>query len=57
MPWHQACQVTLPSGVAARKQSAIRTFASQLTGRGAAGPVLPAGVVAHFTRRHEVLFG
>jgi hypothetical protein len=31
-------------------------FASQLTDRaGAAGPVLPAGIVAHFTRRQEVL--
>ena len=56
VPWHRACQIPLPSEVAARKRSAIGAFASQLTGRAAgAGPVLPAGVVAHFTRPREVL--
>ncbi len=54
--WQRACQVPLPPGVAARKRSAIGTFASQLTDReGAAGPVLAPGIVAHFTRSQEVL--
>jgi hypothetical protein len=52
----QACQVTLTADVAAKKKAAIGAFASQLTGReGAAGPVLPPGIVAHFTRPLEVL--
>lgn len=55
VPWHRACQIPLPSEVAARKRSAIRAFASQLTEREAAEPVLPAGIVAHFTRSAEVL--
>jgi LmbE family N-acetylglucosaminyl deacetylase len=55
-PWHRACQIPLPADVAARKRSAIRAFASQLAGRGPAlDPVLPPGVVAHFTREQEVL--
>jgi LmbE family N-acetylglucosaminyl deacetylase len=55
VPWPQACQVTLTADVAAKKK-AIGAFASQLTGRqGAAGPVLPPGIVAHFTRPLEVL--
>ena len=55
-PWPQACQVTLTADVAAKKKAAIGAFASQLTGReGAAGPVLPPGIVAHFTRPLEVL--
>ena len=56
VPWHRACQVRLPAEVAARKRAAIDAFASQLTDRGPeAGPVLPAGIVAHFTRSEEVL--
>jgi LmbE family N-acetylglucosaminyl deacetylase len=56
VPWPQACQVTLAADVAAKKKAAIGAFASQLTGReGAAGPVLPPGIVAHFTRPLEVL--
>jgi hypothetical protein len=55
VPWRQACRVPLSVDVSARKRSAIDAFASQLTDRGGAGPVLPAGIVAHFTRRQEVL--
>ena len=53
---HRACQVRLPAGAAARKRDATGIFASQLADRGPdAGPVLPAGIVAHFTRSEEVL--
>jgi LmbE family N-acetylglucosaminyl deacetylase len=55
VPWARACRVPLPPDVAAAKQSAIGAFASQLTDRGALGPVLPPGIVAHFTRDQEVL--
>ena len=56
VPWRRASQVVLPGDVAARKQAAIQAFTSQLTDReGGAGPVITPGVVAHFTRRHEVL--
>jgi LmbE family N-acetylglucosaminyl deacetylase len=56
VPWHRACQVRLPAEVAVRKRAAIGVFASQLADRGPdAGPVLPAGIVAHFTRSEEVL--
>jgi LmbE family N-acetylglucosaminyl deacetylase len=56
IPWTHACQVLLTPEVAARKRSAIAAFTSQLTAREArAGPVLPAGIVAHFTRPREVL--
>jgi LmbE family N-acetylglucosaminyl deacetylase len=56
VPWHRACRIPLSADVAARKESAIQAFTSQLTDReGAGGPVLPAGMVAHFTRRQEVL--
>ena len=55
VPWSRACQVPLPPEVAARKRSAIGAFASQLTDREDAGPVLPPGTVAHFTREQEVL--
>jgi len=55
VPWARACRVPLPPDVAAAKQSAIGSFASQLTDRGALGPVLPPGIVAHFTRDQEVL--
>jgi LmbE family N-acetylglucosaminyl deacetylase len=56
VPWHRARQVPLPPQVVAAKRSAIAAFASQLTDRGPdLGPVIPAGVVAHFTRPQEVL--
>ena len=55
IPWPRACQVRLPPEVAARKRSAIGSFVSQLTDREDAGPVLPPGIVAHFTREQEVL--
>jgi LmbE family N-acetylglucosaminyl deacetylase len=56
VPWHRADQVILPAGIATRKAAAIGAFASQLTDRGGdAGPVLAPGIVAHFTRRQEVL--
>jgi len=56
VPWPGACRVPLPAAVAALKADAIQAFASQLTDRaGAAGPVLPPGIVAHFTRPQEVL--
>jgi LmbE family N-acetylglucosaminyl deacetylase len=56
VPWDRACRIPLPADVAARKRSAIRAFASQLSDRGPAlGPVLPRGIVAHFTRGQEVL--
>jgi LmbE family N-acetylglucosaminyl deacetylase len=56
VPWHRACQVPLPAEVADRKRAAIDAFTSQLTDRDpATGPVLPPGIVAHFTRRQEVL--
>jgi LmbE family N-acetylglucosaminyl deacetylase len=57
VPWARACRVPLPADVVARKRAAIRAFASQLTGRGPGlGPVLPPGIVAHFTSGQEVLF-
>jgi LmbE family N-acetylglucosaminyl deacetylase len=56
VPWDRACRVVLPPQIVARKRAAIGAFASQLTNRGpATGPVLPAGIVAHFTRQAEVL--
>jgi LmbE family N-acetylglucosaminyl deacetylase len=56
VPWRRASQVVLPGDVAARKRAAIEAFTSQLTDRAdGAGPVVPPGDVAHFTRRHEVL--
>jgi LmbE family N-acetylglucosaminyl deacetylase len=56
VPWPRACRVLLPTDAAARKRPAIQAFASQLTDRGhGLGPVLPPGIVAHFTRAQEVL--
>ena len=56
VPWRRARQVPLPPPVVTRKRSAIAAFTSQLTDRGPdLGPVIPAGVVAHFTRPQEVL--
>jgi LmbE family N-acetylglucosaminyl deacetylase len=56
VPWHRACQVPLTAGAAARKREAIGKFASQLSYRGDREPVVPPGIVAHFTRRQEVFF-
>lgn len=56
VPWERGLRVELPPVLAARKRSAIQAFTSQLTGRSGAGPVLPPGVVGHFTRAWEVLF-
>ena len=56
VPWYRARQVPLPASVVSRKQAAINAFTSQLTDRDpATGPVLPAGIVAHFSRQQEVL--
>ena len=56
VPWPRACRILLRADVAALKADAIQAFASQLTDRtSAAGPVLPPGIVAHFTRPQEVL--
>jgi LmbE family N-acetylglucosaminyl deacetylase len=56
VPWSRACQVRLPAWIAAQKRDAIDAFTSQLTDRGPdTGPILPAGIVAHFTRAEEVL--
>lgn len=57
VPWHAAVRVPLPRPAAARKRRAIGCFASQLQDRSdARGPVLPAGIVAHFARDVEVFF-
>jgi LmbE family N-acetylglucosaminyl deacetylase len=55
VPWSRACRIPLPADVSARKRSAIGAFASQLTGRGPLGPVLPPPIVAHFITGQEVL--
>ena len=56
MPWHRAARIVLPAEIATRKRAAISAFASQLTDRDPdTGPVLPPGIVAHFTREQEVL--
>ena len=56
VPWDRARRVPLPPGAAARKRAAIGCFASQTEDRGGGlGPVLAAGMIAHFTRATEVL--
>ena len=56
IPWYQARRVPLPPEAASRKQAAISAFTSQLTDRDpVTGPVLPPGIVAHFSRQQEVL--
>ena len=56
VPWDRALRVTLPAHAAARKRAAIGCFASQTEDRGdGLGPVLPAAMIAHFTRATEVL--
>lgn len=57
VPWERGLQIPLPPDIAAAKQAAIQAFSSQLTDRGpSAAAVLPAAVVAHFTRPQEVIF-
>jgi LmbE family N-acetylglucosaminyl deacetylase len=57
VPWHAAVRVPLPRSAAARKRLAIGCFTSQLEDRTPqTGPVLPTGIVAHFTRDAEVFF-
>jgi LmbE family N-acetylglucosaminyl deacetylase len=57
VPWRDALRVPLPPAAAAAKCTAIRCFASQLEARPAGrGPVLTAGMLAHFGRAAEVLF-
>ena len=56
VPWERALRIPLPPRVASRKRAAIRCFASQTSDRGhGLGPVLNAGMIAHFTRAVEVL--
>jgi LmbE family N-acetylglucosaminyl deacetylase len=56
VPWDRALRVPLAASTAARKRAAIGCFASQTEDRGdGLGPVLPEGVIAHFTRATEVL--
>jgi hypothetical protein len=45
--------VRLPPPILERKRSAIECFTSQLEGP---DPILPPGIVEHFTRPQEVLF-
>ncbi|MGC5014284.1 PIG-L deacetylase family protein [Streptosporangium sp. DT93] len=57
LPWDRAARVPLPPGARAAKRAAIDRFTSQLEPRGdGLDAVLPPGIVAHFTRDHEVLF-
>ncbi|MFF3442417.1 PIG-L family deacetylase [Streptosporangium sp. NPDC002721] len=57
LPWERALRIPLPPEVLDRKRAAIGCFTSQLEPRGAdLEAVLPPGIVAHFTRDHEVLF-
>jgi LmbE family N-acetylglucosaminyl deacetylase len=57
VPWHRGLRVPLDPAHVAAKQAAIGCFASQLEVPQASGqPVLPPGIVAHFTRTCEVLF-
>jgi LmbE family N-acetylglucosaminyl deacetylase len=56
VPWDRALRVPLAAPAAARKRAAIGCFASQTEDRGdGLGPVLTAGMIAHFTRATEVL--
>jgi LmbE family N-acetylglucosaminyl deacetylase len=56
VPWDRALRVPLAASTAARKRAAIGCFASQAEDRGdGLGPVLTAGMIAHFTRATEVL--
>lgn len=56
LPWDRAVRVPLTSATAERKRAAIECFTSQFEGAEGADPILPPGIVAHFTRDLEVLF-
>jgi len=59
VPWDRAVRVILPADIRTRKAAAVSCFASQVRTLGpepADGPVLPAGVLAHFARDYEVFF-
>lgn len=57
VPWHLAFGVPLSPQAAARKRAAIGCFLSQTEIRSPElGPVLSAGMIAHFTRTTEILF-
>jgi LmbE family N-acetylglucosaminyl deacetylase len=53
LPWNQAVRAPLPPEAAAAKRAAINCFTSQFEGT---DPILPPGIVEHFTRPEEVLF-
>ena len=56
MPWDRALRLPLSPRMAKRKRAAITCFASQTEDKGhGLGPVLPPGMIAHFTRAMEVL--
>jgi LmbE family N-acetylglucosaminyl deacetylase len=56
VPWDKAALFPLPDWAVERKRSAINCFASQMEVRdGGLEPVLPAEMIAHFTRGAEVL--
>ena len=56
VPWERALRVPLSADAARRKRTAIGCFTSQLRPRGPQRPpVLPPGMIAHFTRDQEVL--
>jgi LmbE family N-acetylglucosaminyl deacetylase len=60
LPWQRASRLSLRPEVAAAKVAAIDCFATQVRplGDGAGeAAILPPGVVAHFTREHEVFLG
>ncbi|MFB9831086.1 PIG-L deacetylase family protein [Actinoallomurus acaciae] len=52
VPWERAARVPLPPPILHRKRSAIDCFTSQTEGP---DPILPPGVLEHFTRPAEVL--
>lgn len=53
LPWDRAVRVPLPAALADRKRAAVGCFTSQIEGD---DPILPPGILAHFTRPYEVLF-
>jgi len=57
VPWDKAARFPLPDWAVERKRSAIECFTSQMENRGdgTGDPILPADMIAHFTREAEVL--
>lgn len=53
IPWAAAFRVDLTEAIVTMKANAISCFTSQLEGP---APILPAGVLAHFTRSYEVFW-